>query len=112
MAPLVPASEVAMLAHADSVGSGLFGTPALHWRVDADDLDGARKLLQAGADANALTERGISPLSLAIANGNTAMVDLLLKAGANASQQEPSGETLLMRACETGVLPVVQLLLK
>jgi len=40
------------------------------------------------------------------------MVDLLLKAGANASQQEPSGETLLMRACETGVLPVVQLLLK
>jgi len=112
VAPLVPASEVAMLAHADSVGSGLFGTPALHWRVDADDLDGARKLLQAGADANALTERGISPLSLAIANGNTAMVDLLLKAGANASQQEPSGETLLMRACETGVLPVVQLLLK
>jgi uncharacterized protein len=89
-----------------------FGTPALHWRVDADDLDGARQLLKSGADANGITERGITALSLAISNGNTEMVDLLLKAGANASQLEPSGETLLMRAAEVGVLPVVQSLLK
>jgi ankyrin repeat protein len=89
-----------------------FGTPPLHWRVDADDLDGARRLLKAGADANALTERGVSPLSLAIANGNAAMVELLLKGGAKAGQLEPTGESMLMRAAEVGVLPVVQLLLK
>jgi ankyrin repeat protein len=111
VAPLAPASEAVASAHADP-GRAQFGTPTLHWRVDADDLEGARKLLQAGADANSLTERGISPLSLAIANGNTAMVDLLLKAGAHAGELEPSGETLLMRASEVGVLPVVQLLVK
>ena len=91
---------------------GAFGTPALHWRVNADDLDGARALLEAGASANSLTERGVSPLSLAIANGNTAMVELLLKAGADARQVEPDGETLLMEASGVGVLPVVQLLLR
>jgi len=91
---------------------GAFGTPALHWRVDADDLAGARTLLKAGASANALTERGVSPLSLAIANGNTQMVELLLKAGADAGQVEPDGETLLMEASGIGVLPVVKLLLR
>jgi ankyrin repeat protein len=91
---------------------GAFGTPPLHWRVDADDLAGARKLLKAGANPNGLTERNITPLSLAIANGNAAMVALLLGAGANASQLEPTGETLLMRAAQVGELPVVQLLLQ
>jgi ankyrin repeat protein len=110
--PLAPAGEAAASVHVDPNAPGQFGTPPLHYRVDADDLEGARKLLQAGADANGLTERGISPLSLAIANGNTAMVELLLKAGANASQQQPSGESLLTKAAEVGVLPVVQLLLK
>jgi uncharacterized protein len=98
-------------ALADSNASGAFGTPALHWRVDADDLAGATRLLKSGADANGLTERGISALSLAIANGNAAMVELLLQAGANPNQPEPSGETLLMMAAQTGVLPVVQKLL-
>jgi uncharacterized protein len=88
-----------------------FGTPPLHWRVDVDDLDGARRLLKAGADAKALTERGISPLSLAVANGNAAMVKLLLQSGANASQSEPSGETLLMMAAQVGEPDVVKLLL-
>ncbi|HMA11310.1 MAG TPA: ankyrin repeat domain-containing protein [Steroidobacteraceae bacterium] len=90
---------------------GAFGTPPLHWRVDADDLEGARKLLQAGADANALTERGISPLSLAVANGNAPMVALLLKHGAKAGQSEPTGESLLMMAAQVGEPAVVKLLL-
>jgi uncharacterized protein len=88
-----------------------FGTPPLHWRVDADDLEGARKLLKGGADANALTERGISPLSLAVANGNPSMVELLLKHGAKADQSELTGETLLMLAAQVGEPTVVKLLL-
>lgn len=95
----------------DPNARGDFGTPPLHWRVDADDLQGAQKLLQAGADANALTERGISPLSLAIANGNAPMVELLLKHGAKAGQSEPTGETLLMMAAQVGEPAVVKLLL-
>ena len=91
---------------------GPFGTPALHWRVDVDDLQGVRLLLAAGASANALTERGISPLNLAIANGNAEMVDLLLQAGADANQLEPTGETQLMMAAQAGVLQVVQSLLR
>jgi ankyrin repeat protein len=97
---------------ADPDARGQFGTPALHWRVDADDLAGAQLLLQSGADANGLTERNVTPLSLAIANGNAALVDLLLKAGANPNQLEPSGETQLMMAAQVGVLPVVNLLLQ
>lgn len=99
-------------AAVDPDARGAFGTPALHWRVDADDLEGARKLLKAGANANALTERGISPLSLAVANGNSAMVELLLRHGANAAQSEPTGESLLMMAAQVGEPAVVRLLLE
>jgi uncharacterized protein len=98
-------------AKVDVNARGAFGTPPLHWRVDADDLEGARKLLKSGADANALTERGISPLNLAVANGNAAMVELLLKNGAKAGQSEPAGETLLMMAAQVGEPAVVKLLL-
>lgn len=97
---------------ADPDARGSFGTPALHWMVHLDDLEGATLLLKAGADARATTERGISALSLAIANGNTAMVHLLLDAGADASQLEPTGETQLMMAAQVGVLPIVQDLLQ
>jgi ankyrin repeat protein len=99
-------------AGADPNAAAQFGTPALHWRVEADDLAEVRRLLEAGADANRLTERGISPLSLAIVNGNPAMVKVLLEAGAKAEQLEPGGETLLMRAAEGGVREVVDLLLQ
>jgi ankyrin len=106
------AMQALLKARADPDERGQFGTAALHWRVNADDLDGARRLLKAGADPDGETERGVTPLSLAIANGNAAMVELLLDAGAKATRTEPSGETLLMRAAQGGVLPVVKLLLQ
>lgn len=91
---------------------GKFGTMALHWRVDADDIESARLLLKAGAKADVLTERGVSPLSLAIANGNAEMVRLLLDAGADADRREPTGETSLMMAAQVGVREVVRQLLR
>jgi uncharacterized protein len=111
IAAVLLSSALFAAAKADADARGVFGTPPLHWRVDADDLEGARKLLKSGADANALTERGVSPLSLAVANGNSAMVDLLLRHGAKAGQSEPTGETLLMMAAQVGEPAVVKLLL-
>jgi len=108
----VPAMKALLKGGADPDARGQFGTPALLWRVYADDLAGAKLLLDAGASANGTTERDITALSLAIGNGNAAMVDLLVKAGANPNQLEPTGETLLMMAAQVGVPAVVESLLK
>jgi ankyrin repeat protein len=51
---------------------------------------------------NAANAYGITPLYLACLNGNPAMAEKLLKAGANANAALPSGETVLMRASRTG----------
>lgn len=98
-------------AGADPDQPGQFGTPALHWRVAADDLEGAQRMLAAGADPDGATERGITPLALAIDNGNAPMVSLLLESGAQATRLLPTGETPLMRAAEVGEVAVVKLLL-
>src|SRR4029079_3130923 len=52
--------------------------------------------------------RALSPAST---NGDAAIVDLLLKAGANPNQSLPGGETPLMTASRTGALDVVRALL-
>ena len=51
------------------------------------------------------------PLSLAATNGNAAMMELLLKAGANANAAQSEGETALMTAARTGVPAAVKTLL-
>ncbi len=54
------------------------GTPALHWIVRMQDVETARLLLKAGADADQSNRYGVRPLHLAISNGDLAMVKLLL----------------------------------
>ena len=49
---------------------GRDGTPALHWLVRVDDLETARLLIRAGADATLADRYGVTPLYLACANGN------------------------------------------
>ena len=57
---------------------------ALHWAAyHDDDLEIGELLLVAGADVKAANRYGVTPLSLACTNGNGAMVELLLKAGAD-----------------------------
>src|SRR5262245_3656597 len=58
------------------------GMTALHWAVYHDDLPTARHLVKAGANAKAGNCYDVTPLSLACTNGNTEIVELLLKAGA------------------------------
>jgi len=87
------------------------GTTALHWAVRADDVDIARLLVSAGANANASNRYGVTPLSLAAANANAATVRLLLDAGADAKATLRDGETILMAAARTGNPDAVALLL-
>jgi ankyrin repeat protein len=87
------------------------GTTALHWAVQADQVDVARLLVAAGANANAANRYGLTPLSLAADNANAVMVKLLLDAGADATATLRQGETILMAAARTGNPESVALLL-
>jgi ankyrin repeat protein len=73
----------------------------LHWAVRAGDHDTVALLLNAGASASAANRYGITPLWLAAVNGDTAMVAVLLKAGADPAASLPSGE----RRCSSLLIP-------
>ena len=64
---------------------------ALHWAARNNDVASARVLLRAGANAKAATRYGVTPLALAAQNGSAPMLDLLLKAGADAERHDAGG---------------------
>ena len=81
---------------------------ALHWAAHRDDAAMADALVVAGAAVDATNDLGVTPLWLACLNGNAALVETLLAAGADAAL--PSGETVLMTAARTGAADAVRLL--
>jgi uncharacterized protein len=86
------------------------GATALAWAAHWDDLEAADLLIAAGANANAANTYGVTPLSLACTNQSAAMVEKLLKAGADPNGS-PSGTPVLMVAARTGNTDTVKLLL-
>ena len=89
------------------------GTTALHWAVYKDDLDLAKMLLASGASVRAATRIGaITPLFMAAKNGSAPMIELLLKAGADANVMDEHGTTALMSAAASGSAPAVKLLIE
>src|SRR5262245_20182494 len=73
------------------------GTTALHWAVRADDLVLADLLIAAGANVSAANREGVRPLQLAAINGSAAMLQKLMKAGADPNAPlTSSGDTALM----------------
>ena len=88
------------------------GATALHWAVQADNLSMADLLLGSGANVRAVNRFGVTPLALSCVNGNAAMIERLLKAGAdpNAALSE-LGEPPLMMASRTGNVDAVKVLL-
>ena len=74
------------------------GTTALMLAVERNDADGARLLLDAGANPRATNRYGVTPLALAAANGNAALIQALAKAGADPKSANGEGETALMGA--------------
>ena len=88
------------------------GTTALHWAVRANDLELTEVLIRAGARALAANHEGATPLLLAAINGNAAIIERLIAAGADPKAPlTKSGDTALMLASRTGKLDAVQILL-
>jgi ankyrin repeat protein len=98
--------------HADVNGAQGDGSTALHWAAYKDDLEMAKLLLAAGADVKAKTREGeITPFFMACSNGDAAMVEAMLKAGADANSVKTNGTTVLMAAAGSGSAAAVKLLL-
>jgi ankyrin repeat protein len=83
---------------------------ALAWAVQLGEREIALKLIAAGADVNAVSEYGESPVTLAALNGDAELITALLKAGANAKAARFNGETALMLAAGSGNAQAVRLL--
>ena len=58
------------------------GDTPLHATLYRDDDYGARLLIEAGADIDAVGNKGYTPLHAAVFEGNAALVEALLAAGA------------------------------
>ena len=63
------------------------------------------------AAVDAANDFGITALLQASGVGDSAMVDLLLRSGANPNKAHPEGETPLLAASRSGSVPTVRLLL-
>lgn len=68
-----------------------YGKTGLHFAAETDQVEIARELLDAGADIEALTSWGATPLDWAAVMGSTTVGDLLVESGA-------SGFTLIVAA--------------
>lgn len=88
------------------------GTTDLHRAAHEDRLDELVRLIDGGADIDDKNRYGVTALSLACRNGNTAMVKALLEAGADPDLDLPGGETPLMTAARVGLVDPVRLLVE
>jgi len=88
------------------------GTTALHWAVNADDLDTVNLLIQAGSNVKAKDRYGFTPLYFACTNGSAAVIRKLLDAGADPNAADSGGEAALMTATRSGNIDAVKALLQ
>jgi ankyrin repeat protein len=74
----------------------------LHVAVAGPKTDAAALLLDHGADRNARTALGVTPVMLAAGHRNRAMVQLLIDRGADVRIAAPDGLTAIIVAHESG----------
>ena len=82
----------------------------LHSGVAHRHLEIARRLVEAGADVNAVQADDFTPLHEAAQNGQLEMVELLLEAGAQVNPRKTDGKTPLGLALEYGHAEAADLL--
>ena len=106
----VTAVRAAIARHVDVNTPAGDGATALHWAAHWDDSGLADILLHAGAKVDAGNDLGVTPLSLACANGSAGMVKRLL-----ASRADPNRPAVpvppLLTCARTGSVDAVQALL-
>jgi ankyrin repeat protein len=107
MKPFLYALTLCIAAAGAEVGDT---TPLLRAAYQ-DNLELVRKLVREG-DVNVRNRYGVTPLSVACANGNPAMAELLLEAGADPNAALPGGESPLMTAARVGKVRTVKALLE
>ena len=88
------------------------GATALHWAVQANNLEMIEMLLGAGAAVSAASKSGATPMQLAAMNGHSAIIERLIRAGADPNAPlSQTGDTALMMAARTGKVDAVKVLL-
>jgi ankyrin repeat protein len=106
-------TALALIArHADANAMQPDGSTALLWAAHNDDLKMSEALLKGGASVKIANRYGISPLTEAAVNGNSAMVRMFLDAGADPNTALPEGDTVLMLASRAGSLDAVKSLVE
>jgi ankyrin repeat protein len=87
------------------------GETPLIAQVQLGEYENAKRLLQAGADANAATAGGERPLLMTAKEGRDDLVQLLTSFGAEVDGSDSKGKTALHWASEGGHVAAVQYLL-
>jgi len=93
------------------IGSrNIFGSTPLHAAAENGMLKTVKKLLEKGAEVNAVDLRGSTPLHFAAENGHSEIVSLLVQRGANINAMDSKGDTALVRALNNSQTAVVAIL--
>jgi len=83
---------------------------ALRAAATNGSLEEVERLLGEGADINAGSDNGMTPLILASWNGHTSVVEILLREGADIAAKTKEGSTALSLARERNHVAVIALL--
>lgn len=86
--------------------------PALHAAAQAGSYAALERLLSEGADVNARTSAGETPLMLAAARGRLDAIGLLIDRGADVNAATDAGNTALMFAAARGQVDAVRALIE
>jgi len=88
------------------------GIKVLFYAIEKGNLVYAQKILSQNFDPDLVAENGYTPLMYAAARGDSKMVDLLLRHGANVNTVSKSGDTAIELALRIGAQECADILKK